>query len=106
MPMLRNLYPVDWHAIATRIKWQAEWKCEQCGLQCRFPDEKFDTHRRTLTVAHVNHCPPDVADNNLVALCPRCHLAYDQTRKVMQRLATKRIKRVAKMQLFAEGLKP
>lgn len=92
MPMKRELYPANWDDIARRIKEQAGWKCEQCRLQCRLPGEKFDTHRRTLTVAHINHVEMDCRDENLVALCPRCHLAYDQTRKVMQRLARKRIK--------------
>ena len=62
--------------------------------------EQFDTHKRTLTLAHINHVEMDCRPENLVALCPRCHLAYDQTRKVMQRLAKKRIKSVAESTLF------
>mgnify|MGYP003432626583 CR=1 len=102
MPMDRTKYPADWDEIARAIKEQAGWKCEQCTLQCRYPDEKFDTHRRTLTVAHINHVEMDCRPENLVALCPKCHLAYDQARKVMQRLARKRIKAFAdgKMMLF------
>ena len=102
MPMDRTKYPAEWDSIAREIKEQAGWKCEQCGLQCRYPDEKFDTHRRTLTVAHINHVEMDCRPENLVALCPKCHLAYDQARKVMQRLARKRIKAFAdgKMMLF------
>lgn len=100
MPMDRSKYPPDWDDIAERVKEQAGWKCEQCRLQCRFPGEQFDTHKRTLTVAHINHVEMDCRPENLVALCPRCHLAYDQTRKVMQRLAKKRIKSVAKSVLF------
>ena len=102
MPMDRTKYPADWDEIARAIKEQAGWKCEQCNLQCRYPDEKFDTHRRTLTVAHINHVEMDCRPENLVALCPKCHLAYDQARKVMQRLARKRIKAFAdgKMMLF------
>jgi len=91
MPMDRAKYPDDWNEIETRIKEQAGWRCEQCCLQCRRPGEPFDTHKRTLTVAHINHVEMDCRDENLVALCPQCHLAYDQTRKVMQRLAKKRI---------------
>jgi len=30
-----------------------------------------------LTVAHLNHEPLDVRDENLKALCQRCHLRYD-----------------------------
>jgi len=101
-PMKRQLYPANWDDIANMIKEQSGWKCEQCGLQCRFPGEEFDTHKRTLTVAHINHVEMDCRPGNLVALCPRCHLAYDQTRKVMQRLAKKRIKAVMAMVLFSE----
>ncbi len=100
MPMDRTKYPDNWDEIAATIKDQAGWKCEQCGLQCRFPGDEFDTHKRTLTVAHINHVEMDCRPENLVALCPRCHLAYDQTRKVMQRLAKKRIKSVAESTLF------
>ncbi len=100
MPMDRTKYPANWDEIAATIKDQAGWKCEQCGLQCRFPGDEFDTHKRTLTVAHINHVEMDCRPENLVALCPRCHLAYDQTRKVMQRLAKKRIKSVAESTLF------
>jgi len=98
--MDRTKYPANWDEIATEIKEQAGWKCEQCGLQCRFPGAEFDTHKRTLTVAHINHVEMDCRPENLVALCPRCHLAYDETRKVMQRLAKKRIKSAAETTLF------
>lgn len=100
MPMDRSKYPADWDAIATEVKDQAGWKCEQCGRQCRFPGDRFDTHKRTLTVAHINHVESDCRPENLVALCPRCHLAYDQARRVLQRLATKRIKSVNNLELF------
>jgi 5-methylcytosine-specific restriction endonuclease McrA len=95
MPMDRSKYPPEWNGIAKQIKEQAEWQCEQCGLKCRRPGEQFDTHKRTLTVAHINHVEMDCRPENLVALCPRCHLAYDQTRKRMQRLAWKRINKIS-----------
>jgi 5-methylcytosine-specific restriction endonuclease McrA len=90
--MIRENYPDDWDQIAQGIKEAAGWKCEKCGRQCRFPGDKFDTHVRTLTVAHINHVEMDCREENLVALCPKCHLAYDEVRKAMQRLAKKRIK--------------
>jgi hypothetical protein len=30
-----------------------------------------------LTVAHLNHTPEDCTDDNLLAMCQRCHLKYD-----------------------------
>ena len=103
MPMKRELYPDNWDEIALEIKEAAGWKCEQCGLQCRFPGEKFDTHVRTLTVAHINHVEADCRPENLVALCPRCHLRYDGYRKAMQRLAKKRIARSKNQPLFTSN---
>ncbi len=31
-----------------------------------------------LTTAHLDHIPENVADDNLVAMCQRCHLRYDR----------------------------
>lgn len=77
MPMQRELYPKNWDEIARTIKDRAGWKCEVCGKQCRKPGEPFDTHRRTLTVAHLDHDPANCADENLKAMCAKCHLRYD-----------------------------
>ena len=77
MPMDRSLYPANWDEIALYVKEKADWKCQVCGKQCRRPGEKFDTHKRTLTVAHLNHIPMDCRDENLKAMCAVCHLKYD-----------------------------
>lgn len=101
MPMDRSRYPDNWGDIAFAVKEAAGWKCEKCHRQCRRPGEKFDTRRRTLTVAHINHVERDCRDENLVALCPRCHLEYDELRKAMQRLAKKRIRAEKRNAMFA-----
>lgn len=77
MPMKRELYPDNWEEIAFSVKTELDWKCEECGMQCRRPGEPFDTHRRTLTVAHLNHDPSDCRRENLKALCSGCHNRYD-----------------------------
>ena len=77
MPMDRKRYPKNWKQIADDIKEKADWKCQVCGKQCRRPHEKFDTHKRTLTVAHLNHVPEDCREENLKAMCAPCHLRYD-----------------------------
>lgn len=77
MPMDRTRYPADWIKIALGVKEAADWKCQNCGKQCRRPGEPFDTHKRTLTVAHLNHQPMDCRPENLKALCAPCHLRYD-----------------------------
>ena len=75
--MKRDLYPADWEAIALAVKAASDWRCEECGQQCRRPGEKFDTHTRTLTTAHLNHVPSDCRPENLKAMCAPCHLRYD-----------------------------
>lgn len=35
-------------------------------------------HRVVLTVAHLDHTPENCADDNLIAMCQRCHLLYDK----------------------------
>lgn len=77
MPMDRRRYPHDWDEIATRVKDEAGWKCQVCGKQCRRPGEPFDTHRRTLTVAHLDHTTWNCERSNLMAMCSVCHLRYD-----------------------------
>lgn len=91
MPVDWTKYPDNWREIANRIKTEADWCCEKCGQQCRRPGENFDTHKRTLTVAHINHVESDCSDGNLVALCSGCHLRYDAPRKAMQKIAQRRI---------------
>lgn len=77
MPMDRKRYPPKWKEIAFKVKEEANWKCQNCGMQCRRPNEPFDTHKRTLTVAHLNHTPEDCRPENLRAWCSACHLRYD-----------------------------
>lgn len=89
MPMQTELYPPDWKRIAFEKKQAAGWRCEFCGKQCRKPGEPFDTHKRTLTVAHMNHNPADCTAENLKALCAPCHLRYDAKHHAETRKAKK-----------------
>ena len=77
MPMDKSRYPKNWKDIAMNVKTVSGWKCMECGMQCRKPGEPFDTHRRTLTVHHINHIPEDCREENLIALCASCHLKTD-----------------------------
>ena len=77
MPMEIERYPKNWKDIARYKKNSTGWTCEVCGKQCRKPGEAFDTHKRTLTVAHLNHMPEDCRVDNLMAMCAPCHLRYD-----------------------------
>lgn len=90
-PENKARYPQDWRAIRTRILIRAEYRCEcegECGLHCEHPGPRrcVERHRTparwakgivVLTVAHLNHQPEDCRDDNLKAMCQRCHLRYD-----------------------------
>ena len=98
MPMQRHLYPKNWDEIAKAIKDGVNWVCQGCGKQCRRPGEPFDTHRNTLTVAHLDHTPANCSPENLKALCAPCHLRYDAPRKA----ADRRRKKASKQMLLLE----
>ena len=89
MPMQRDLYPADWEDIAFNVKDSAGWRCEVCGKRCRASGEPFDTHKRTLTVAHLDHNPANCAPGNLKAMCAPCHLAYDAPHHAQSARATR-----------------
>jgi hypothetical protein len=91
MPVDWSKYPANWKEIAASVKEACDWKCEGCGRQCRRPEEPFDTHVRTLTVAHLNHTESDCRPENLAALCSGCHLRYDAPRKRLQRIVRRRL---------------
>lgn len=110
MPMQRDRYPADWPAIATRTKEAADWRCQDCGMQCRRPGEPFDTHRRTMSVHHVGapkddgspgdmHDKMDVRPCNLLALCSKCHLARDLPGHIANAARTRRNRRIAAGQM-------
>lgn len=91
MPMDRTKYPPNWDQIAAGVKSAVNWRCQDCQIACREPGEPFQTHRLTLTVAHINHVESDCREENLIALCSVCHLRYDRERRRYQQLAKKRI---------------
>ncbi|HEX9005434.1 MAG TPA: hypothetical protein VGB07_36340 [Blastocatellia bacterium] len=101
-PELKHLYPPDWKAISRRIRFErAGGKCERCGAPNRhwrrsdadglffqtaedaalfavnIHEDDAVISRIILTTAHLNHDPTDNREENLAALCQRCHLAHD-----------------------------
>ena len=89
MPMERHRYPPDWERIAFEKKESVGWICEKCGKQCRKPGEPFDTHKNTLTVAHLDHTPENCGVDNLMAMCAPCHLRYDAAQHAESRRKSK-----------------
>jgi hypothetical protein len=87
--MHRERYPDDWEAISKRIRFErARNCCEWCDAKNYEPHPV--THSKVmLTVAHLGtphadgspgdkHDKMDVREENLAALCQRCHLNYDR----------------------------
>lgn len=110
MPVDKSRYPADWDAIALAVKVAADWVCQDCGMQCRTPDERFDTHKRTMSVHHLGaerpdgtpgdmHDKMDCRPENLLALCSACHLARDLPGHVLNAARTRRAKKVASGQM-------
>lgn len=86
-PEYKALYPKNWREISLRIRARSEGQCE-CGGECGLhPDHRcverngeaalWAKGKVMLTVAHLNHTPEDCRDENLKAMCQRCHLRYD-----------------------------
>ena len=93
-------YPDNWTEISLSIRARAAGQCEctgECGLhrgnRCKERDHEkaqWASGIVVLTVAHRNHYPPDVRDENLMALCNTCHLRYDQVLHVRNARETRR----------------
>lgn len=92
MPILeenRKRYPLNWKAISERIRFhRAQNQCEctgECGQdhgeRCVERNNTLHTvtgNKVVLTVAHLDHIPENCKDDNLKAMCQRCHNRYDR----------------------------
>ena len=84
-PDMKDRYPDDWKEISQRIRFErAKGRCEWCGA------ENYAAHPETgsrviLTVAHLDHDPANNGEENLAALCQRCHNRYDGPKRASNR---------------------
>ena len=86
-PENSHRYPPDWREVSVAIKTRAGWQCEcvgECGLhpgkrceELHGEPAKWAKGKIILTVAHLDHTPENCDDENLKAMCQRCHLRYD-----------------------------
>lgn len=90
MPMDRSRYPDNWQEIADFVKSRAGWQCQTCKRYCRRPGQPLDTHRRTLTVHHIDGNPANCEMENLIAVCAPCHLQLDAQRHAAHARETRR----------------
>lgn len=100
MPIDYKLYPDNWKdEIRPAILKRANYRCEKCGVRQRavgFRDntgkfielDKSDKEaveksgkkfiKIFLSIAHINHNINDNNQNNLIALCQKCHNNLDK----------------------------
>ncbi len=125
MPMDRSRYPKDWKEISKRIRFErAEGKCEWCGAPHRgfrdritgewfepafgelFPHTAEEMILIILTTAHLGIDKPDGSpgskedtmdcrEENLAALCQKCHLDFDRDDHIRSRETNRRRRLVA-----------
>jgi len=96
--MNRALYPDDWEVISLRIRERAKWRCEWCKAEYGKPNP-ITGSIVVLSVAHLDHNPANCADDNLAALCQKCHLGYDQPLHQRHAAETRRLNRIESGQL-------
>lgn len=82
----------------TRDLWRGTWR-DATGAYIAEPAQRSDPRgvwpfliRCILTVAHLNQIAGDDRDENLAALCQRCHLAHDSRSHVASARRTKAAK--------------
>lgn len=87
-PENKARYPDNWNEISKFIRFtRAGGQCEQmipgpngfvrCCAKHGFPHPVTGS-MVVLTVAHLDHTPENCDENNLMAMCQKCHLRYDQ----------------------------
>jgi len=98
-PENKKRYPINWKDISLQIKQRANYKCEFCEAihnsyvkkytrEICTPDEE-NVVKIILTVAHLEHTPENCNEDNLRALCQKCHNTYDANHRKCTRKKTK-----------------
>lgn len=98
MPIDYRRYPSDWQAIRARILARAGNACEWCGA-ANYQPHPLTGSRVVLTIAHIDHDVENNADENLAALCQRCHLRHDAQEHARHAAETRRRKELLAGQL-------
>ena len=94
MPFDRSKYPANWSEIRARILERANHQCERCGRRNHSTAiGKLHNIKIVLTIAHIeNPDPMDVRDENLQALCQRCHQKLDGPLHALHAAETRRLR--------------
>lgn len=101
-PENRARYPKDWKQISKRIRHErAGNKCEWCPAENGKP-HPITGSKVVLTVAHLDHTPENCDDDNLKALCQRCHNRYDAAERA-RGIKERRRAQMAVCDMFEDG---
>jgi hypothetical protein len=107
MPVDYKKYPANWPEISRRIRERSGGRCEcegECGLHRTNPGPRrcveinatpalWANGSIVLTVAHLHDSnPQNCSDDNLKAMCQRCHLRFDSKLHVLHSSETRRLK--------------
>jgi len=98
MPFHAERYPKNWKEISVRIRERAGNRCEFCGAENHQPHPETGS-MVVLTVAHLDHDPQNCSDENLRALCQRCHLRYDADHHARNAALTRLERRIEQGQM-------
>ncbi len=110
MPVDLGRYPANWKEISQRVRERGSRRCEFCGAAHGAPHPETGS-TVILTTAHLGVAHPDgtpgnkhdkmdVRDENLAALCQRCHLRYDRAEHAANAAYTRWLKQVRAGQLY------
>lgn len=112
MPFQAERYPKNWREISLRIRERENWCCKFCGAENGKPNPLTGS-KVVLTVAHLGtpdahgvsdkHNKMDVRDENLAALCNRCHLIYDIDEHIENARKTRVAKKRARASIVGQG---
>lgn len=108
----RKKYSEEWtDTIRPAILKRDDYKCKHCGIKHRqyvlvdsrknytlISKEEHDeykpyganVYRIFLQIAHIDNCPDNNNFDNLLALCPKCHLKMDEPYRSIMRIAEKK----------------
>ncbi len=108
MPIDYSKYPANWKDIRTHILERAGNRCEGTP---QYPDCHAENHHKhpetgsrvVLTIAHMDHDVTHNDDDNLRALCQRCHLSWDAVDHAANSARTRRARclRAGQMEMFS-----
>lgn len=102
-PENRERYPAEWLSIRAAILKRADNRCERCFVQNyvkRLNTRTMKWAKVVLTIAHIHDPDPaNCSEENLQALCQRCHNQHDAPMRAKNAADTRR-RRKAAAELF------